>query len=115
MVGFIFLLDEFRCDNGATRFLPGSPKWSAAPSDLMSDPAADYEGQVQACGPAGSMIVYNGSVWHGHTANSTATPRRSIQGEYIRLEAPSVFNLSARMRSDTLARISPLAKYVLAV
>ena len=115
MVGFIFMVDEFRCDNGATRFVPGSHKWSAVPSELLSDPVADYEGQVQACGPAGSMVVYNGSVWHGHTANSTETPRRSIQGAYIRREAPSGFNLSARMRPDTLARISPLAKYILAV
>jgi ectoine hydroxylase-related dioxygenase (phytanoyl-CoA dioxygenase family) len=115
MVGFIFMVDEFRCDNGATRFVPGSHKWSAVPSELMSDSMADFEGQVQACGPAGSMIVYNGSVWHGHTANSTDAPRRSIQGAYIRRETPSGFNLSARMRSDTLARIGPLAKYVLAV
>ena len=115
MLGFIFMVDEFRCDNGATRFVHGSHKWSTVPSDRMSDPTVDYEGQVQACGSAGSMIVYNGSVWHGHTANLTDRPRRSIQGAYIRREAPSGINLPARMRSDTLARISPLAKYVLAV
>ena len=115
MVGFIFMVDEFRGDNGATRFVPGSHQWSTVPSDLMSDPVADYEGQVLACGPAGSIIVYNGSVWHGHAANSTDKPRRSIQGAYIRREALSGFNLPARMRSDTLARISPLAKYILAV
>jgi len=115
MVGFIFMVDEFRSDNGATRFVPGSHGWSTAPSDLMGDPTADYDGQVQACGPAGSMVVYNGSVWHGHAANSTDEPRRSIQGAYIRREAQSGINLPARMRSETLARISPLAKYVLAV
>jgi ectoine hydroxylase-related dioxygenase (phytanoyl-CoA dioxygenase family) len=115
MVGFIFMVDEFRCDNGATRFVPGSHKWSAVPSELMSDPVADFEGQVQACGPAGSMVIYNGSVWHGHAANLTDTPRRSIQGAYIRREAPSGFKFSARMRSDTLARVGPLAKYVLAI
>jgi ectoine hydroxylase-related dioxygenase (phytanoyl-CoA dioxygenase family) len=61
------------------------------------------------------VIVYNGSVWHGHAANSTDKPRRSIQGAYIRREAQSGINLPARMRPETLARISPLAKYVLAV
>jgi len=115
MVGFIFMVDEFRCDNGATRFVPGSHKCSTVPGDLMSDPTADYAGQVQACGPAGSVVVYNGSAWHGHAANSTDIPRRSIQGAYIRREAQSGINLPARMRSETLARISPLAKYVLAV
>lgn len=111
MVGFNFMVDEFRSDNGATRFVPGSHKGSTVPNDLMSDPVADYQGQVQACGPAGSIIVYNGSVWHGHTANTTDKPRRSIQGAYIRREAQSGVNLPARMRSDTLARISPVAKY----
>jgi Phytanoyl-CoA dioxygenase (PhyH) len=115
MIGFIFMVDEFRSENGATRFVHGSHTWSTIPGGRMKDPVADYEGQVVATGPAGSVIVYNGSVWHGHTANSTGKPRRSIQGAFIRREAKSGFNLPARMRPETLARISPLAKYVLAV
>jgi ectoine hydroxylase-related dioxygenase (phytanoyl-CoA dioxygenase family) len=115
MLGFILMVDEFRTDNGATRFVPGSHKWPTVPDDLMNAPQADYEGQVVACGPAGSVIVYNGSVWHGHTANSSGEPRRSIQGAYIRREARSGANLPARMRPETLARISPLTRYLLAV
>lgn len=115
MVGFIFMVDEFRSDNGATRFAQGSHKWSAIPDDLMNDPLADYEDQITACGAAGSIIVYNGSVWHGHTTNSSGKPRRSIQGAYIRREAQSGGNLPARMSPETLARIGPLAKYLLDV
>lgn len=115
MVGFIFMVDEFRRDNGATRFIPGSHMSSAPPDGLMSEAAADYEGQVLACGPAGSVIIYNGSVWHGHSANSSDEPRRSIQGAYIRRVARPGFDLSARMRPETLARIGPLARYLLAV
>ena len=66
-----------------------------------------------ACGPAGSIIIYNGSVWHGWTANRSAQPRRSIQGAFIRREAQSGVELHARMRPETLARIGPLAKYLL--
>ncbi len=115
MVGFILMVDDFRKDNGATRFVPGSHKSLAIPSDVMKDPTSDYESQVLVCGAAGSVIVYNGSVWHGHTANTSDKPRRSLQGAYIRREAQSSVNLPARMRPETLARISPLAKYVLAV
>jgi ectoine hydroxylase-related dioxygenase (phytanoyl-CoA dioxygenase family) len=115
MIGFIFMVDEFRSDNGATGFIPGSHNWSTVPDKLMNDAQANYENQILASGPAGSMIVYNGSVWHGHTANSSDEPRRSIQGAYIRREAQSGVNLPERMRPETLARISPLAKYVLAV
>jgi hypothetical protein len=115
MIGFIFMVDEFQRDNGATRFIPGSHRWPTVADELQRDLGADYENQVVACGAAGSMIVYNGSVWHGHTANSTDKPRRSIQGAYIRREAPSGENLPERMRPDTLARVGSLAKYVLAV
>lgn len=48
-------------------------------------------------------------------ANSSDEPHRSIQGAYIQREAQSGVNLPERMRPETLARISPLAKYVLAV
>jgi len=115
MVGFIIMVDEFRTDNGATRFVPGSHKWPTIPSACMKNPAADHERQALACGPAGSVIVYNGSVWHGHAANQTVEPRRSIQGAYIRRDAESGINQAARIRPETLGRISPLAKYLLAV
>jgi ectoine hydroxylase-related dioxygenase (phytanoyl-CoA dioxygenase family) len=115
MIGFIFMVDEFRRDNGATRFIPGSHHWSTVPDELKRDHRADYENQIVACGSAGSLIIFNGSVWHGHTANSSNEPRRSIQGAYIRREAPSGENLPERMRLGTLAHISSLAKYVLAV
>lgn len=115
MVGFIMMVDEFRTDNGATRFVPGSHKWPTIPPDLSQDTAEDYEGQLLACGPAGSVIVYNGSVWHGHTANRIGEPRRSIQGAYIRRDAEPGVNQAARIRLETLGRIGHVAKYVLAV
>ena len=115
MIGFIFMVDEFRRDNGATRFIPASHLWSTVPDNLKNDPRIDYDEQIVACGPAGSMIIYNGAVWHGHTTNSSNEPRRSIQGAYIRREAWSGENLGERMSADTLARIGPLARYVLAV
>src|SRR5215470_17174016 len=45
MTGFIIMVDEFRRDNGATRFVPGSHTWPTIPGDIMSDPASDHEGQ----------------------------------------------------------------------
>jgi Phytanoyl-CoA dioxygenase (PhyH) len=115
MVGFIFMVDDFRVDNGATCFVPGSHKWHTIPSDVMKDPASDQECQVVACGVAGSVIVYNGSVWHGHTANRSGEPRRSVQGAYIRRDARSALSQAERMLPQTRARISLLAQYLLDV
>ena len=114
MIGFIVMVDDFRRENGATRFVPGSHRWPSIPSDVMKDPASD-EYQVLACGAAGSVIIYNGSVWHGHTANRSSQPRRSIQGAFIRRAAESWGDWAARMLPQTRARISPLAAYLLAV
>jgi ectoine hydroxylase-related dioxygenase (phytanoyl-CoA dioxygenase family) len=115
MVGFIVMVDDFRSDNGATRFVPGSHKWPTIPTDIMKDLASDHECQVVACGAAGSVIIYNGSVWHGHTANLSSEPRRSVQGAYIRRDAEPGVNQAARILPQTRARIGPLAEYLLAV
>jgi hypothetical protein len=115
MVGFIIMMDDFRRDNGATRFMPGSHKRTAIPSEVMIDPASDHEGQVVACGAAGSVILYNGSVWHGHTANRSGEHRRSIQGAYVRRDEKPAVDQAVRLLPQTRARIGPLAEYLLAV
>jgi ectoine hydroxylase-related dioxygenase (phytanoyl-CoA dioxygenase family) len=113
MVGFIIMLDEFHGENGSTRFVPGSHNWSTCPGDTMKDLTADHESQLLARGPAGSVIIYNGSVWHGHAANQTSEPRRSLQGAYIRRDAERKLDLAARMRPDTLARLDSMTRYLL--
>lgn len=77
------MLDPFTRENGATRFIAGSQDWPDVPSDREADPRLPSEGEVLACGDAGSMIVFNAAVWHGHTANSTSQARRSIQGYFV--------------------------------
>ena len=113
LVGFILMIDEFRSDNGATRFVPGTHHGSDVPEKVMSDRRADYDGQVLASGPAGSLIIFNGSAWHGHTANTSDEPRRSVQGAFIPRDGRAAVDFSGRMRSETRARLGPLAQYVL--
>ena len=51
MVGLILMIDDFRVDNGATRFVPGSQRWTAAPADVVADCRAPYPGEVWRVGP----------------------------------------------------------------
>jgi Phytanoyl-CoA dioxygenase (PhyH) len=74
LVGFIFMIDEFRFENGATRFIAGSQNGPRPSADAVA---------CDACGRAGSMLIFDGTTWHGHGANRTDRPRRSIQGAFI--------------------------------
>ena len=115
LLGFILMVDDFRPDNGATRFVPGSHRWSGTPGDAISDLRADHDEQVLACGNAGSLLVYNGSTWHDHSANPSREQRRSLQGAFIPRDGCAATNFVARMRPETRARLGPVARYVLAL
>jgi ectoine hydroxylase-related dioxygenase (phytanoyl-CoA dioxygenase family) len=115
LVGCIVMVDAFDCENGATRFVPGSHLQSREPDEVMNNAEDDHDDQVFACGPAGSIIIFNASVWHGHGANRSGKPRRSIQAHFVPREAEASENNSGRMRPETLQRLGDLAKYVLNV
>jgi len=108
MVAFILMIDPFRPDNGATRFVPGSQNW---PDGLpeMAGLRAECAGEVLGCGTAGSMIVFNGAVWHGHTANLSSTPRRSVQGYFVQRSAASGLAFFERLSPEARTRMCPAA------
>jgi phytanoyl-CoA dioxygenase PhyH len=115
LLSFILMIDEFRPENGATRFVPGSHRLLSAPQDTGCDLRADYDGQVLACGPAGSLLIFNGSAWHDHSANTSDKPRRSVQGAFIPCGGQAGTDFEARVQPETRARLSPLARYVLGI
>jgi ectoine hydroxylase-related dioxygenase (phytanoyl-CoA dioxygenase family) len=117
LVGYIWMIDAFSNENGATSFVPGSHRRHRAPGDCYGDGDGEVNIEmaeiVSACGTAGSLIVFNASVWHGHAANRSAQPRRSVQGHFVPREAAGAIDYRARMRPDTLGRIGELARYLL--
>jgi ectoine hydroxylase-related dioxygenase (phytanoyl-CoA dioxygenase family) len=64
-VSCMFALSDFTAVGGATRVIPGSHKW-----DDFTRKAADAE-VTQAVMPAGSGLIYSGTVIHGGGANQT--------------------------------------------
>ena len=114
IVGFIWMVDAFTGNNGATRFVPGSHLDPRNPRTVLEDTKAPHPEQVPACGPAGSLIIFHGSVWHSHTANTSAGRRRSVQGHFIPRDATASIDHGARLHESTLQRIDGLARYMLA-
>lgn len=115
LVGCIMMIDAFDAENGATRFVPGSHLEVRGPEEAMANPMDDHKDQILACGPAGSIIIFNASIWHSHTANRSNRRRRSIQAHFVPRQARAATDQGARMRPETFQRISDLAKYVLDV
>ncbi len=66
--------DDFTTENGATRLVPGSHR---------SDSSPDEAGAIVAEMPAGSVMFYLGSLWHGGGANRTDRPRLGVILEYV--------------------------------
>jgi hypothetical protein len=115
LLGFMVMIDSFREENGATRFVPGSHRWSELPSDRLADARAKYPGEMLGCGERGTMIIFDGAIWHGHTANVTGEPRRSIQGYFVRRGARSGFDFRNRLTLEARRRMSRLGRYLLAL
>ena len=115
MVGLILMVDPFRPDNGATRFVPGSHRRQQEPAEVVADCFASHPGEVLACGPAGSVVLFDASTWHGHTANTSSAPRRSLQATFIPRSGRPATDFLERMQPETFARLSPVARYLAGV
>ena len=72
----MWALDDFTADNGATLIVPGSHR--TAPDELP--PTGDA---IAATMPAGSVMFYVGTVWHGGGANHTDQRRLGVILEYV--------------------------------
>src|SRR5688572_19192321 len=113
ILGFILMVDEFTAENGATRFVRRSHERRQGPDTPSSGTDASMDQETLACGPAGSMIIFNGSTWHGHSSNFTQRPRRSIQGHFIQRQARAAIDYGSRLSPESLARIGTTGKQVL--
>jgi hypothetical protein len=98
LLGFVWMIDAFHEDNGATRFVPRG----------RSEP-------VVATGAMGSLVAYDGSILHGYGVNRTREPRRSLQGAFVLRTLPQGLDQRARLRPDTAARLDARARYLLDV
>ncbi len=67
-VNSIWALDDFREDNGATRYVPGSHRFA-------NDSRPEQEPLIAEM-PAGSVLIYDGALWHGGGESSAVGARR---------------------------------------
>ncbi len=115
VVNSVWMLDDFTAANGATRCVPGSHRKPGRITDYIADRLADHPEQVQLTGRAGSVAVFNGSLWHSAYRNDSSRPRRTLHCAFIAREHPQQTNQREYLRPQTAQRLSPLARYILDV
>lgn len=78
-VNAMFAIDAFSAENGATLVVPGSHLKDAAPSPAyMQRTALPVE-----C-PAGSMVVFDSTLWHAAGPNTSGRERLAINHQFTR-------------------------------
>lgn len=98
----LWMLNDFTVESGATRLVPGSHRRPHYPADGVLQPD---EITVQA--PAGSVLIYNGSAWHGGGAKLKDLPRWSVIISYSRWWLKPAFDMTLNTPPELYARLSP--------
>jgi ectoine hydroxylase-related dioxygenase (phytanoyl-CoA dioxygenase family) len=110
VVTAIWLLDDFTKDNGATRIVPGTHRLSGQVPKAMADPSAHHPEEQVITGKAGSVLLFNGHLWHSGTRNDSRGSRRALQSVFWAREA---FPPYAEPLCDRADGLTPAVRYIL--
>lgn len=95
----IWAIDDFTIENGATRIVPQSQHWGER---TASEEEVEY-----AVMPAGSVVFFLGTVWHGGGANNTSKPRLAVTHQYCEAYMRQQENYLLELSKDTVRGLSP--------
>jgi len=109
----IFMLDDFRVENGCTYVVPYSSKEQYQPAyGVLPENVQTIEGE------AGSVIVANGCIWHGALPNKSLKARRSLLCEYVIGYVAPCVNYSQLLKDSDpalLGTMPPVIKQLLKI
>jgi hypothetical protein len=110
VVNSAWCLDDFSAEAGATRVVPRSHLRAG------SSPAEDADREaVQVVAKAGSVVIWNGSTWHGGCLNAKGSRRRAVHCAWLDRQFDQQTNQQKYLREETAARLTPLHRYLLDV
>ncbi|RTL87449.1 phytanoyl-CoA dioxygenase family protein [Ancylobacter aquaticus] len=96
----VWAIDDFTEQNGATVIVPGSHRWGA-------DRRPTQEEAIPAVMPAGSVIFFLGTTWHGGGKNGSDEARFAITHQYCEAYVRQQENYLLELSKDTVRRLSP--------
>lgn len=98
----LWMMNDFTRQSGATRLVPGSHRRPSYP-----DNGVTYRDEVQAEAPAGSVLLYNGSLWHGGGAKLAPVERWSVIISYARWFVKPAFDMTRNTPPELYATLTP--------
>lgn len=104
----IWAIDDFTPENGATVVIPGSHKW-----DDKQPTAEDLSTQVSCAMPAGSVLLFLGTLWHGGGANQSDVARLAVTAQYCEGFCRAQENFSLSVPKERVAQCSEDVKRML--
>jgi len=107
-VSTMWALDDFTEENGATEIIPGSHLWGPEESA-----AADDARTFRAVMPAGSCLVWLGSLFHRGGSNHTDTTRLGITLQYCQPWLRQIENMPLAVPPEMAARYSKRVRAML--
>jgi ectoine hydroxylase-related dioxygenase (phytanoyl-CoA dioxygenase family) len=96
----VFAVDDFTFDNGATLAVPGSHLWD---EDRRVGPEDEV---IAAAMPAGSCILFLGTLWHGAGENRSDSDRLAITAQYCEPWLRTQENFFLSVSPETVAKVS---------
>jgi ectoine hydroxylase-related dioxygenase (phytanoyl-CoA dioxygenase family) len=107
----MWMLDDFTPENGATRIIPGSHRLNRQPDYLAGE---GNEVGIPVCAPAGSVMIFDGRLWHQTGENTTESEhRRGILNYYCRAYVRQQQNFFAGLAPEVLDRATPVMRRLL--
>jgi ectoine hydroxylase-related dioxygenase (phytanoyl-CoA dioxygenase family) len=97
----IWAIDDFSAENGATVVIPGSHLW-----DDHAPDERETRRQLPVIMPAGSVVFFLGTLWHGGGANRSDRGRLCITAQYCEPWCRQQENFSLSIPRDQVRKCS---------
>lgn len=99
-VATIWALDDFTEANGATLIVPGSHEWPQGRRGTEKE-------VIPTIMPAGSVVVFLGTTWHGGGESRSETPRLAVTCQYCEAYMRQQENFFLEIPSEMALSLSP--------